>query len=152
MRGPFSAVSKPIFVNKDSRESFLTRSTRFTDFCTFGFTDFCTFGIQLKNRSDFKTSAKFRQTFSQFYSFMFILSPMVCNCCPKFTNLDEKFSEFQQFLRTQTRCLEEKQEKRKKKPERKKAKWENKNLREGPHVNPGDYAEELGPLLLLGRR
>ena len=37
----------------------------------------------------------------------------------------------------------------------KKAKWENKNLRGGPHGHPGDYAEELGglgPLLLLGRR
>ena len=33
-----------------------------------------------------------------------------------------------------------------------KAKWENKNLRVGPHGHPGDYAAELGPLLLLGRR
>ena len=42
--------------------------------------------------------------------------------------------------------------KKKEKPERKKAKWENKNLRGGPHGHPGDYAAELGPLLLLGRR
>ena len=53
-------------------------------------------------------------------------------------------------MRTQTRCLEEKQENKKEKTREKKAKWENQNLR--PHGHPGDYAEELGPLRFLGRR
>ena len=48
-------------------------------------------------------------------------------------------------------ALEEKQEKEKKNG-RKKQKWKAKILRGGPHGHTGDYAAELGPLLLLGRR
>ena len=52
------------------------------------------------------------------------------------------------FLRTQTRCLEENDEKheRERKIKMKKAN------REATIGIPEDYAEELGPLLLLGRR
>ena len=54
------------------------------------------------------------------------------------------------ILRTKTRCLEENEEKhgRKENPERKKKK-ENKGEALRASLN---YAEELGPLLFLGRR
>ena len=48
----------------------------------------------LLHHSEFKNSAKFRQTFSQFCSFIFENSLIFRNFCPKFTNFYEKFPEF----------------------------------------------------------
>ena len=52
---------------------------------------------KLLHRSAFKNSAKFRQTFSHFYSFVFEISLIFRNFCPNLTNFDEKFPEFQQI-------------------------------------------------------
>ena len=46
-----------------------------------------------------KNSAKCRQSFSHFYSFIFIFSLMCCDCFPLFTNSNEHFPEFQICLR-----------------------------------------------------
>ena len=48
----------------------------------------------LLHHSEFKNSAKFRQTFSQFCSFIFKISLIFRNFCPKCTNFDEFFPEF----------------------------------------------------------
>ena len=52
---------------------------------------------KLLHRSAFKNSAKFRQTFSHFYSFVFEISLIFRNFCPNLTNFDENFPEFQQI-------------------------------------------------------
>ena len=52
---------------------------------------------KLLHRSAFKNSAKFRQTFSHFYNFIFEISLIFRKICPYLTNLDEKFPEFQQI-------------------------------------------------------
>jgi len=48
----------------------------------------------LLHHSEFKNSAKFCQTFSQFCSFIFESSLIFRNFCPKFTNFHENFPEF----------------------------------------------------------
>ena len=50
---------------------------------------------KLLHRSAFKNSAKFRQTFSHFYSFIFEISLIFRNFCPYLTNFEEKFPEFE---------------------------------------------------------
>ena len=52
-------------------------------------------------------------------------------------------------MRTQTRCLEENEEKHERERKTRKKKETN---REAPYGIPEDYAEELSPLLLPGRR
>ena len=52
---------------------------------------------KLLHRSAFKNSAKFRQTFSHFYSLVFEISLIFRNFCPNLTNFDEFFPEFQQI-------------------------------------------------------
>ena len=49
------------------------------------------------HRSELKNSAKFRQTFSHFYSFVFEISLIFRNCCPNLTNFDEVFPEIQEI-------------------------------------------------------
>ena len=51
---------------------------------------------KLLHRSAFKNSAKFRQTFSHFYSFVFEISLIFRNFCANLTNFHENFPEFQQ--------------------------------------------------------
>ena len=52
---------------------------------------------KLLHRSAFKNSAKFRQTFSHFYSFTFKISAIFHKFCSKLANFDEFSPEFQQF-------------------------------------------------------
>ena len=52
---------------------------------------------KLLHRSAFKNSAKFRQTCSHFYGFIFEISLIFRNVCPNLTNFDENFPEFQQI-------------------------------------------------------
>ena len=52
---------------------------------------------KLLHRSAFKNSAKFPQTFSHFYNFIFESSLIFRNFCPNLINFDEKFPEFQQI-------------------------------------------------------
>ena len=49
---------------------------------------------KLLHRSAFKNSAKFRQTFSHFYNFMFENSLIFRNFCPYLTKFEEKFPEY----------------------------------------------------------
>ena len=49
---------------------------------------------KLLHRSAFKNSAKFRQTFSHFYNFVFEISLIFRNFCPNLTNVDEFFRNF----------------------------------------------------------
>ena len=52
---------------------------------------------KLLHRSAFKNSAKFRQTFSHFSSFIFKISLIFRNFVQNLTNFDEKIPEFQQI-------------------------------------------------------
>ena len=44
-----------------------------------------------QHSSEFKNSTKFHQTFSQMCRCIFKFWLIFCNCCPKFTNVDEYF-------------------------------------------------------------
>ena len=84
LRGSWSADSKRIFASKYSLERWKALDEIYKIY-------------KLLHRSAFKNSARFRQTFSHCWSFIFKISLILRSFCANFTNFDERFPEFQQI-------------------------------------------------------